>query len=279
MADKQTSNLQSYFNQIKGLRLVTHTEELELARRIKAGDREAKRRLVEANLRLVVKLVRPYQKPGILLLDLIQEGNVGLMTAVDRFDGERNVHFATYAAWWIRQSVLRFLANRQRMIRLPHRKELVLRRVQHALHSLSQGLRREPNNREISEEIGVSEKLVNTVLTIAGGVVSLDSTGDNDNSPLVNFQEDYRYSPERLFLKKNSREATMQILGKLKDREKDILIYRYQLRGGEKYTLKKLGDKMGISPETVRQIEMRALKQIRGSDGDDLRLYLNSPET
>jgi RNA polymerase primary sigma factor len=273
MTEKRMSTLQSYFNQIKAFPLAGTEEERELTKRAQSGDKNAKRRLVEANLRLVVKIARAYLRPGVSLLDLIQEGNVGLMTAAGRFDPARKVHFSTYAAWWIKQGILRYLSNRQRMIRLPHRKEAVLRRAQQAFHSLSQRLHREPSNQEISGEIGVSEQMVDLVLNVANGIVSLDTGHESETSPLVTYQEDYTYSPERVFLKKNSREATMRILGKLKEREKNILIYRYQLYGGERYTLKRLGAKLGISPETVRQIELRALRQMRES-GADLEAYL-----
>ncbi|MDR2768363.1 MAG: RNA polymerase sigma factor RpoD/SigA [Treponema sp.] len=273
MVEKRMSALQTYFNQIKAFPLVSPEEEQELAKRIRSGDKDAKRRLVEANLRLVVKIARAYLSPGVSLLDLIQEGNVGLMTAAGRFDPDRKVHFSTYAAWWIKQGILRYLSNRQRIIRLPHRKEALLRRIQQAFHSLSQRLCREPSNQEISGEIGVSERMIDLVLNIANGIVSLDTGNEDETSSLVTYQEDYTYSPERVFLKKNSREAAMRILGKLKEREKNILIYRYQLQGGERYTLKRIGAKMGISPETVRQIELRALRQMRESSAD-LKAYL-----
>ena len=268
--------LQSYFDQIKKIPLLTFEEELKLSRRIQNGDKTARSRLIEANLRLVVKIARAYLTCDVSLMDLIQEGNVGLMHAADRYDYLKQVRFCTYAVWWIRQSIIRHLFEKRRTIRLPHRKEETLCRVQQAYYSLSQMYMRQPNIKEIAAEIGVSQEDVEFILGLARDIVSFDAgKGDNESRNVMEFLEDYTYNPERALLKENSRETTLKVLNQLKDREKRILIYRYQLNGGKPYTLKNIGVKLGLSPETVRQIELRALRKLRGH-AEELRPYIEA---
>jgi RNA polymerase primary sigma factor len=266
--------LHAYFEQIKAIPLLSFEEELALSRQIQQGDQEAWHKLIKANLRLVIKIAHAYLSPDIPLMDLIQEGNMGLMHAAGKYSYKKNVRFSTYAGWWIRQSICRFLSNKRRVIRLPHRKEEILKRIQKAYHTLSQILMRQPSLKEISEEIGVALEDVKLILSLSNGLISLEGdAGEDESSSVVDLHEDYTYSPERMFMKKSSRDATLRFLDRLKERERRILIYRYQLNGSERYTLKNIGDKMGISPETVRQIEIRALKKIR-KDADELRQYM-----
>lgn len=265
-------SLKMYFDQIKHYPLVSFEEEQVLGKRIQKGDMQARRRLIEANLRLVIKIARSYLTSGVSLLDLIQEGNLGLMRAVDKFDPAKNVHFATYANWWIRQGIIRYLANRRRLIRLPNRKEELLLKVQRSYHVLSQRLSHEPGPGDISSELGVMEDDVTALLAMSNEVISLDAETE-ENGSVMEYHEDYTYNPEWMLMKKSAGAMTRNMLKKLSDKERNILIYRYQLSGKERYTLKKIGAKMGISPETVRQIEMRAIRKIR-ADNSDLRLYL-----
>ncbi|MDR2028717.1 MAG: RNA polymerase sigma factor RpoD/SigA [Treponema sp.] len=262
--------LQTYFDQIKAIPLLSFEEELSLSRRIQQGDELARQKLIESNLRLVVKIARIYLTPDVSFLDIIQEGNIGLMHAAEKYDHVKNVRFSTYANWWIRQSISRFLTNKRRAIRLPHRKEEILRKIQRAYHTLSQALMHQPNSKEISREIGVPVEDVEFIMGISNGLISLEIDTGDENTTLVDLHEDYTYSPERVFLKKHSRDDTLRFLDRLKDREKRILMYRYELNGCKRYTLKKIGDKMGLSPETVRQIELKALKKMRSS-ADELR--------
>jgi RNA polymerase primary sigma factor len=254
--------LQAYFDQIKGIPLLTFEEELDLSKRIQEKDEGARRKLIEANLRLVIKIVRGYAGSGAAFMDLIQEGNLGLIHAAGKYSYMKNVRFSTYAAWWIRQAINRFLAS-YRLIRLPHRKGETLRKIQRAYHHLSQCFMRGPTIEEIAREVGISPQETASMIGMSAG------TGE-DSAAAVDLHEDYTYNPEQALLRKTSRDCTMRVLSRLKDREKRILIYRYQLNGGERYTLKRIGDKMGISPETVRQIEIRALKKIR-QDASELR--------
>jgi RNA polymerase primary sigma factor len=270
-------NIQYYYDQIKRIPLLSLEEELALGEQIQQGDEAARKRLIEANLRLVVKIARAYTTADMSLMDIIQEGNLGLMHAAEKYDHHRQVRFSTYAGWWIRQYIVRSLAVKGRAIRLPQRKEQIIRRAQRAYHTLSQTLMHKPTNKEIADDIGVPESEISFLLGITNDFVSLDM-GAEDDEPfsLTETQEDYTYSPERNLLRKSSRAAAIHFMNCLKDREKRILMYRYQFNGGERYSLKNIGDKMGISAEAVRQIELRALKKMRGS-ADEMRNCM-SPE-
>jgi len=280
MKKSNTSNyddsLQAYFDQIKNIPLLTLEEELELAQCIQKGDGSARQRLIESNLRLVAKIARCYLTPDVSLMDLIQEGNMGLMHAVDKFDPRKHVRFSTYAAWWIRQVITRFLSDKRRTIRLPHRKEETLRKIQQAYHVLSQIHMRQPKVEELAAEIGAPIAEVAYIMSLAHDIISLEAEmNSHESSAVLDLHEDYTYNPERALMRKTSRDATIAVLNKLKDREKRILIYRYQLNGGQRRTLKNISHTMGLSTETVRQIEIRALKKLRGQ-ADELRNYIEA---
>ena len=264
MMTDDSATLKLYCAQIKAFPLLSFEGEQELSQRIQHGDKQSRQKLIEANLRLVVKIAHSYLHSELSLLDLIQEGNIGLIQAAERFDPQKRSRFSTYAGWWIRQCILRYLANMHRIIRLPQRKEEILRKVQQCYHELAQKLNRMPRIADIAREIGVSEEDVDTVLAVTSNIVSL-YPNDNDSAGVLEFYEDYTYNPEQALMKKNSKAATMKILNCLKSREKKILMYRFQLLGAGRQTLKTISDEMRISPETVRQIETRALKKIRAN--------------
>ncbi|MDR1301218.1 MAG: RNA polymerase sigma factor RpoD/SigA [Treponema sp.] len=256
--------LQIYFKQVKRIPLLTFEEELALSKRIQQGDIAARQTLVEANLRLVVKIVQTYLTLDVPLMDLIQEGNLGLIHAAEKYQHEKNVRFSTYASLWIRQFISRFLSDKWRVIRLPHRKEAMFRKIRKAYHQLSQSLMQEPNTEAIAAAIGSSVEDVEFIITMTNGLVSLDMEGEDNAPAILDTHEDYTYNPEREFLQKSMLQDTVKmLLNRLKDQERRILMYRYPLKGGKKYSLRSIGDKMGLSAETVRQIEMRALKTIR----------------
>jgi len=263
--------LDTYFRQIKVFPLLSFEEELDLSKQIQEGNTEALHKLVNSNLRLVAKIAGLYNIPDIPILDIIQEGNMGLLHAANKFDFRKNVRFCTYASWWIRQFISRFISKKRRIVRLPQRKEEVLRKIQHAYHSLCQTLMHQPQNSDIAKELGISVQDVDSIINMSTDSLPFEQNiNDSEAISAMEIHEDYTYNPERNLMKKYSHDNTMRILDKLKDKEKRILSYRYQLDGCEHHTLREIGDKLDISPETVRQIEMRALKKIR-SHAKELR--------
>jgi len=257
--------LKTYFDQIKGTPLLSFEQEIELSKSIQKGNQDARSKLIEANLRLVIKIAKAYKTTDTSLLDLIQEGNLGLMKAAEKFDYHRNVRFSTYASWWIKQSIVRALSNKRRAIRLPHRKEEKLRKINKITNLLFQSLMREPTPQEIAKEAGMSIHEVENMLQIANTIVSLDGDIDDESVTLQEVFEDYTFDPNVELVNKSFKEDTKKLLEKLMDREKQILLYRFSFYGGKRYTLKTIGEEMGLSPETVRQIEIRALKKLRES--------------
>lgn len=259
----QEDILRSYFAHIKDFPVLTFKEEQELSRQIGKGDQSACQKLIESNLKLVVKIAKSYICPDVPLMDLIQEGNIGLLKAVRKFDYRKNVRFSTYASWWIKQAITRALSNKRRSIRLPHRKEDTLRKIRKTYLDLSQDFMREPSIEEIAGHIRMKSHDVQDILNLSGTVVSLDSEMHEDSCSLHDLLEDYTYSPESLFMKKIMREDTVRCLKRLIDKEREVLMYRFAFLEGKRFTLKNISSKLSISPETVRQIEIRALRKLK----------------
>jgi RNA polymerase primary sigma factor len=229
--------LETYFRQIKAYPLLSFEDELELSKKIQNGDNEALNKLVNSNLRLVAKIAGMYNLPDIPLLDIIQEGNIGLIHAARKFDYKKNLRFCTYASWWIRQFISRFISNKRRIVRLPQRKEETLRKIQHAYHVLCQTLMHQPQNEDIAKELGISVQDVDAIVNMAADSLPFEQNlNDDDSICTMDIHEDYTYNPERNLMKQYSRDGTMEILNTLKDKEKRILNYRSQLNGCEHHT-------------------------------------------
>jgi RNA polymerase primary sigma factor len=266
--------LETYFRQIKVFPLLTFEDELELSKQIQKGSTSALHKLVNSNLRLVVRIAGLFSRYDVPILDIIQEGNLGLIHAAGKYDYRKNVRFCTYASWWIRQFINRYITNKSRLVRLPVRKEETLRKIQRTYHFLCQTLMHQPESSDIAKELGIPVRDVDTIVNMAAGSMTVQN---EENLSHIDIHEDYTYSPERNLMKQASRDGAMRVLNHLKEREKRILTYRYQLNGCERHTLREIGDRLDISPETVRQIEMRALKKIR-SHANELKecLYVEA---
>ena len=260
---RSESNLTAYLYQLKKDKLLTADEEKSLSKKILQGDGQARETLIKSNLRLVVKIAKGYISREMDLLDLIQEGNLGLIKAADKFDFRKNVRFSTYASFWIKQSIARALSNKSRLIRLPHRKEEKLRKVTRAQQQLSKDFGRTADNSELATETKIDQDEIRAILNLPDKVLSIESSNNDDSYSLKNTVEDPKYNPDNIVMKNYLKEKTEEMLDILTEKEKKVLLYRYSFLKGEKYTLKDIGEQLLISPETVRQIELRALKKIR----------------
>ena len=265
--------LHAYLEEISRYTLLNFEQELDLSKRIEGGEKTALDELINANLRLVVKIAKAYVSPEMGLMDLIQEGNLGLIKAAEKYDHRKQVRFSTYASWWIKQSISRAITNKKRAIRLPHRKEEALKRLQKISEEFAQEYFRQPSVEELSVFSGMREAEVTSILDMASSTVSLDLEINANSGTLLDVLEDHSYSPSFELERKSIQEDTRRFLDVLREREKEILMYRFAFDGGKKQTLKTIGEKMGISPETVRQIEMRALKKLR-NEAAPIRDYL-----
>jgi RNA polymerase primary sigma factor len=259
--------VQFYLRSIGRIKLLNATEEIELARRIAQGDMFAKKRLVQSNLRLVVSIAKKYQGRGLPFLDLIQEGNLGLIRAAEKFDAERGYKFSTYATWWIRQGITRALADKSRTIRVPVHMVETINALRKSTRRLSQELGRRPTMEELSRDMKVSLAKIKDILQANRLPLSLDTPyGEDDDNSLADLVED-----ENSLLPEDSTEASLMsqdirgILSMLTPREREILVLRFGLNDGKQRTLEQVGKLVGITRERTRQIEMKALRALRQS--------------
>ena len=268
--------LKLYLRRIGNGRLLTAAEERELAQRKDAGDEEAKRRLIEGNLRLVMSITRNYAKAGVPLLDLIQEGNLGLMRAVEKFDWRMGYKLSTSSTWWIRQAVTRALADQGRTIRLPVHVAEQERRVMRARRLLTQKLNREPSLREIAKESTVTEKKVRDLLELIEDTISLEAPvgdGESDYSDLI--EDVNAEQPEEMTAQGMRSTELADAITRLNPRMRLVITRRFGLDGQPPRTLEQVGAELGITRERVRQLESRALRELR-SQAPQLYLYLRT---
>lgn len=259
------SALNLYLSEIAKTSLLTTEEEIELARRIKKGDRQAREKMIKANLRLVVKIARDYENYGMPLLDLINEGNIGLMKGVERFDPTKGAKFSTYGAWWIKQSVKRALANQSKTIRLPVHVVDKVAHIRRASLKLQEIFGREPSDEELSEELGISRRRVAQYRAAAVAPTSLDaSLGDDDSNRIADVVEDERAeTPYQELEEKTNTQLVREMLEKLDERESTILALRFNLNGEREETLEEIGQRFGVTRERIRQIQEIALGKLR----------------
>ena len=254
-----------YLKEIGQVKLLSAEEEVELAKRISEGDQEAKNKLTEANLRLVVSIAKKYSGRGLHILDLIQEGNTGLIRAVDKFDWTKGNKFSTYATWWIRQAIPRAIADQARTIRVPVHMVEVINKATRCNRKLVQELGREPTVEEIAKELGLPvEKIIEANRT-AADTLSLDTpVGDEEDTSIGSFVEDER-TPGPADATSNAllAEALKEILGTLTEREADVLRMRFGMYDGRTHTLEEVGQIFGVTRERIRQIENKAIRKLR----------------
>ncbi len=273
--DPTTSDpLRLYVRQIGDGRLLTRDEERDLARRKDEGDEAAKRKLIESNLRLVMSITRNYTKAGVPLLDLIQEGNLGLIRAVEKFDYRMGFKLSTYATWWIRQSITRALADQGRTIRLPVHVAEQVRRVMRSRRVLAQKMNRDPTVEELAKESGFTEKRVQELIDLVEDPVSLETPVGDGESLYGDLIEDLQTERPDVTTATNLRKVELQeALARLNPRMRHVLALRFGLHDADPKTLEEVGAGLGITRERVRQLEARALRELRVV-APDLELYL-----
>ncbi len=266
LGDISGDSIQMYLREIGKVPLLTGEEEVSLAKRKEAGDVEASKRLVEANLRLVVSIAKKFTGRSLSLLDLIQEGNIGLFRAVEKFDYRKGYKFSTYATWWIRQAITRALADQSRTIRIPVHMVETINKFQQIQRQLIQDLGREPLPEEIAAEMGEPIDKIRHVMKISQDTVSLETSvgEDDEDSTLGDFIEDVKtVSPDKVAALQLLRDDVRTIIESLSPREQKILEMRFGLNDGVAHTLEEVGQEFGVTRERIRQIESKALEKIQ----------------
>lgn len=259
------NSIKIYMHEMGQFSMLSADEEVKLARRISEGDQSAKNELVEANLRLVVSLARHYQGCGLSYQDLIQEGNIGLIKAAEKFDVSKGFRFSTYASWWIKQALSRAIADQSRTIRIPVHMTENINKFKKTERELLNQLNREPKIKEIADAMGISEKQAKEIQSYIVEPTSLDiQVGDDDDTTIGSFIEDTHFvNPESAYIKESNGDVVNAVLDTLSDREANILRLRFGIGGKKAMTLEEVGKEYGLTRERIRQIEAKALRKLR----------------
>ena len=278
MMENDNEILSVYLREINRIPLLSYDEEYELALKAKAGDKAARDRIINANLRFVVSVAKKFRGNGLPLSDLIDEGNIGLITALDKFEPEKGYHFISYAVWWIRQSIMKAISEKSRAVRLPLNRSNELIQIQKAQKSLMHEMEKTaPTAEEIADLTGLDRKLVDDLLSISQDIVSFDSPvrkDDESDSTFGDFIEDEADGPETQVIDSSLKDEVQGILSVLTDKERAIIIKRFGLDGSEPKSLKEIGEGYGLTKERIRQIEKRSLEKLRNaSEKKDLRAF------
>ena len=280
--DISDDSVRMYLREIGKIPLLTHEEEMVLSRKAVEGDRRAKDKMAEANMRLVVSIAKRYSGRGLDLLDLIQEGNTGLLRAVDKFDPEKGYKFSTYATWWIRQAITRAIAGQARTIRIPVHMVETINKLMRTQRRMTQELNREPTTEELAKELDIEPEKVEYVMKIKQDISSLDAGigrdgEDGEDSTLGDFIEDEdTASPEESAAGQLLKEQVREVLSSLSDREQKIIKMRFGLDGTKSHTLEEVGLEFAVTRERIRQIEAKALMKLRKhKDSRKLHEYLS----
>lgn len=259
------NSIKIYMREMGQFSMLSAEEEIELANRIAEGDQSAKNELVEANLRLVVSLARHYQGCGLSYQDLIQEGNIGLIKAAEKFDVSKGFRFSTYASWWIKQALSRAIADQSRTIRIPVHMTENINKFKKTERELLSQLNREPKIKEIADAMGISEKQAKEIQSYIVEPTSLDiQVGDDDDTTIGSFIEDTHFvNPESAYIKESNGDVVNAVLDTLSDREANILRLRFGIGDKKAMTLEEVGKEYGLTRERIRQIEAKALRKLR----------------
>lgn len=279
--DVSDDSVRLYLREIGKIPLLSAGEEMDLARRIVEGDKKAKDKMAEANMRLVVSIAKRYSGRGLDFLDLIQEGNTGLLRAVEKFDPDKGFKFSTYATWWIRQAITRAIADQARTIRIPVHMVETINKLLRTQRRMTQELNREPTIEELSKELDMEPEKIEYVIKIKQDISSLDASvgrdGEDDDSVLQDFIVDEdTVSPEDSASNQLLKEQVQEILSSLSDREQKIVRMRFGLDNGKNHTLEEVGQEFAVTRERIRQIEAKALAKLRKhKDAKKLYEYLD----
>ena len=259
------NSIKIYMREMGQFSMLSADEEVKLAHKIAEGDQSAKNELVEANLRLVVSLARHYQGCGLSYQDLIQEGNIGLIKAAEKFDVSKGFRFSTYASWWIKQALSRAIADQSRTIRIPVHMTENINKFKKTERELLSQLNREPKIKEIADAMGISEKQAKEIQSYIVEPTSLDiQVGDDDDTTIGSFVEDTHFvNPESAYIKESNGDVVNAVLDTLSDREANILRLRFGIGGKKAMTLEEVGKEYGLTRERIRQIEAKALRKLR----------------
>ncbi len=278
MMENDNEVLSIYLREINRIPLISHDEEYELAVKAKSGDRKAREKLLNANLRFVVSVAKKFRGQGLPLSDLINEGNIGLITALDKFEPEKGYHFISYAVWWIRQSIMKALSEKGRAVRLPLNRTNELMQIQKAQKAIMHDKETsDPSVDDIAEMTGLDKALINNLLSVSHEMVSFDSPikkGEESDTTFGDFIEDDADGPENQVVDSSLKSDVRALLTVLSDKERDIITRRFGLDGEEPMSLKEIGDVYGLTKERIRQIEKRALERLRAvSQEKDISAY------
>jgi len=263
--DYTDSSITWYLEQINKIKLLTREEEDTLARRARDGEEYAKNQLIKANLRFVVSIAKKYQTSGISLLDLINEGNMGLIKAAEKFDPDRGFHFISYAVWWIRQAIILAISQKASLIRLPLNRTADIQKIEKVHKKLESKMGREPTASEIAEDLDMDDEEINHLRNITQDYISLDSSfGNSEDTTILSMIVDSRVdSPDKQVLDESLSKALSDVLDTLTDSEKQIIQMRYGLNNYEPMSLQQIGDRFNLSKERIRQIEKKAIRRLR----------------